>query len=324
MSKKKIGVVGLGSIGKKRIRSCLELGFEVHWVYDVDKFALDTVCNDFKVKPLNKSDINWSDVDLVIIATTHNAIKPCALEFLNNGLPVLLEKPCGISIKEIDEIIKVAKSSGIQVFCGYNYRFHPSVQKLKLILDNQNFGKLLKVRARHGHGAREGYEDEWRCQKSLSGGGELVDQGSHLIDLCKFLFGELNYVSSYLSTKVWDSQVEDDCFLHLRCKLDADIFLFASWYEWRNIFSFELFFEAAKFEIQGFNGSYGLETLKCFFQNDRNGPPDIEIFEYPKVDQSWNEELKGVLEMNNTSNANIFDARQTWHIISLAYIDNGY
>ena len=324
MRYKKVGIVGAGAVGRKRITSSFELDLEVKWISDTDEKAIKSACTDFSIDQLNYDDPTWEDVDLIIVSTSHSSLKPCSQKFIEREIPVLVEKPAGITLGEIQELVTLSKVKGVEIYIGHNYRFHPSVQKLKSILEKEQFGSLLKVRVRHGHGAREGYEKEWRCDKKVSGGGELVDQGCHLIDLCKFLFGELSYEHSYLSTKFWDSEVEDDCFLHLKTGSDADVFLFASWYEWRNIFSFEVFFEKAKFEIQGFNGSYGLETLKCFFQNDYLGPPEIQIFEYARPDASWTNELNGIVNGEDKDNAKIFDALNTWKIVDTVYKKNGY
>ncbi len=316
---KRVGIIGAGAIGRKRAHACHAIGFKVVWVDDVQLSLVNEFCSDFSCVSVNDCEGSSAEVDLVIVCTPHHVLCERATTFIEKGITTLIEKPAAISLKEIEQLSLVAKMSKAQVFVGYNYRFHPAVERLKLYIENNAYGRLLKVRARHGHGARTGYAQEWRCQPELSGGGELVDQGSHLIDLCKYLFGSLTFVYSNVATKFWSSSVEDDVFLHLKTDADADVYLFASWFEWRNIFSFEVFFEKAKFEISGLNGSYGLETLSCYFQEENDGPPEILVHQYPKVDKSWEHELIGIFDPNETKNSDLNDSVDCWRLIDKVY-----
>jgi predicted dehydrogenase len=320
---KRVGIVGAGAIGRKRAQACHAIGFKVIWVDDLDRSMVNKFCSDFGCIGIAPNEEPPTEVDLVIICTPHYVLCEKAKIFVERGITTLIEKPAGISLNEIKNLLSTARKSGTQVFVGYNYRFHPSVEQLKHYIDERVYGRLLKVRARHGHGARTGYEQEWRCQKELSGGGELVDQGSHLIDLCKYLFGSLEYVYSDLATKFWQSPVEDDVFLHLKTGSDVNVYLFASWFEWRNIFSFEVFFEKAKFEISGFNGSYGLETLTCYFQEENDGPPEILVYQYPKPDRSWEDELLSIFDPHDMKNSKLEDSVDCWRLINQVYNRQG-
>ena len=129
------------------------------------------------------------------------------------------------------------------------------------------------IRARYGHGGRVGYEREWRAQREVSGGGELIDQGIHLIDLTRFLAGDVDLAFGELRTTFWDMDVEDNAFLALRPHAGGFAWLHASWTEWKNLFSLEIMLERAKIEIAGLGGSYGPETLTLFEMLPEMGPP---------------------------------------------------
>ena len=136
------------------------------------------------------------------------------------------------------------------------------------------YGPLMFVRARYGHGGRLGYEQEWRADRpTVSGGGELVDQGSHLIDLVRACFGDVDLAFAEMRTMFWKMDVEDNAFLALRPRSGGFAWLHASWTEWKNLFSFEVMLERAKLEVNGLGGSYGPEQLTLYEMAPEMGPP---------------------------------------------------
>ena len=146
------------------------------------------------------------------------------------------------------------------------------------------------IRGRYGHGGRRGYEKEWRFERAISGGGELIDQGTHLIDLAQWFLGEFTDVAAALRTFFWDSDVEDNVFLTLSTFEGRIAWLHASWSEWKNLFSFEIYGRQGKLEINGLGGSYGVESLTFYRMLPEMGPPETMRWEYPWADQSWDTE----------------------------------
>jgi predicted dehydrogenase len=140
-------------------------------------------------------------------------------------------------------------------------------------------------------------EKEWRCSKDLSGGGELIDQGVHLIDLCRwFTDKDVDQVYGKTYRSFWESDVEDNTFFHL--EFDGNILAqcHVSWTNWKNIFSFELFGENGYIKINGLGGSYGKETLEVGYRQSGGGVPRIENFEFEENDNSWLLEWKDFKE----------------------------
>ena len=178
----------------------------------------------------------------------------------------------------------------IKICVGFNHRFHESFLEIKQELEKKDFGELMFIRGRYGHGGRLGYEKEWRANKDISGGGELIDQGSHLIDLSLFFDKNFRHFKSHNETFFWDMDVEDNAFLVLKAKKSIS-WLHASWTEWKNLFSFEIYYKRAKFMVEGLGGSYGQETLTKYFMKDEMGVPVIEKKLYPKEDNSWSKEM---------------------------------
>ncbi len=152
------------------------------------------------------------------------------------------------------------------------------------------------IRARYGHGGRIGYDREWRADPKLSGGGELIDQGVHLIDLAASFMGEFTTVDGHAATYFWDMPVDDNAFLSLRTAAGQTAWLQVSCTEWKNLFSFEIYFKRAKLHIEGLGGSYGLERLSYYKMLPEMGPPETVIYEFPRSDTSWALELDEFLE----------------------------
>jgi predicted dehydrogenase len=232
----------------------------------------------------------------VIIATSNDAISPCSVAALENHKHVLLEKPAGRHPADIVPQIEAAKKSGKILRVGFNHRFHPALLKAKQMVEAGAVGPLMYIRARYGHGGRIGYDKEWRADPKISGGGELLDQGVHLVDLCRWIGGDFRVEFGRVETFFWDMPVEDNGFMLLRSpdgKRSA--FLHASCTEWKNLFDFEIFGLTGKLQIWGLGRSYGVEELRYFKMKPEMGPPEIETWSYPGEDISWQAEFDDFL-----------------------------
>src|SRR6266404_579931 len=157
-------------------------------------------------------------------------------------------------------------------------------------------GPLMFLRARYGHGGRLGYDREWRSDPAKSGGGELIDQGPHLIDLARWFLGDFAEVDGFATTYFWDMPVDDNGFLLLKTAEKKVAFLHASCTEWKNTFSFEIYGRDGKIDINGLGGSYGTERLTYYKTLPEMGPPETTMWEYPMADNSWDTEFAEFLE----------------------------
>lgn len=319
-------VIGCGLIGHRRGHALAGCGVAVVAVHDVDQRASTQLADALPSRPTvaatPEAAIEADGVELVIVATTHAALGPIASLAASRGRHVLVEKPGSHTLDGVEQLAKVATENGVVVRVGYNHRFHPSFRKAKALIDSERYGPLLHVRARYGHGGRLGYETEWRAQRSVSGGGELLDQGSHLIDLTRHLAGDVELAFSELRTEFWDMEVEDNAFLALRTTGGAFAWLHASWSEWKNLFSYEITLRSAKLEVTGLGGSYGPERMTVFEMKPALGPPEIVSWEWPPGDDSWSLEIEDVvaaLAGAPSVGADIDDAVATFRVIDEAY-----
>jgi predicted dehydrogenase len=155
---------------------------------------------------------------------------------------------------------------------------------------------LMFIRGRYGHGGRIGYEREWRANPACSGGGELIDQGPHLIDLARWFLGDFVTVKGVADSFYWDMPVDDNCFMLLRTNERRTAFLHVSCTEWKNTFSVEIFGRKGKLDINGLGGSYGTERVAFYRLLPAMGPPETTIWEYPMEDDSWAVELAELVQ----------------------------
>jgi predicted dehydrogenase len=235
-------------------------------------------------------------VSLVIVATTNNLLAEIAAAALAAGKHVLVEKPAAVSSNELEMVLASQREHGGLVRVGFNHRYHPAVLQAKAITDRGELGELMFVRGRYGHGGRLGYDREWRADPKLSGGGELIDQGFHLVDLSRMFVGEIESTVGQAKTYYWDMPVDDNAFMMLTAVGGQTAFLHVSCTEWKNLFSFEIYGRKAKLHVEGLGGSYGTERLYFYKMLSEMGPPDTTIWEYPRGDQSWALELEEFLE----------------------------
>jgi predicted dehydrogenase len=210
---------------------------------------------------------------------------------------------------------------------GFNHRYHPALLKARALVDAGELGELMFVRGRYGHGGRRGYDREWRANPLLSGGGELIDQGVHVIDLSRWFLGDFTEIQGFAHTYFWDMPVDDNSFMILKTAKKQTAFLHVSCTEWKNLFSLEIYGREAKLHIEGLGGSYGVEKLSFYKMLPEMGPPDTIAWEYPRGDNSWALEFAEFLEdvrLNRMPSANLNDARAALTVVEKIYKESGY
>jgi predicted dehydrogenase len=293
----RVAIVGCGQIGHKRAKALgehrLVATADIQMARAQQLAALHPGCTavaDWRIA------VDRSDVDAVIVATTNNALAAVTEAAVAAGKHVLVEKPAARNAVELMPIVSAAHRAGVVAKVGFNHRFHPAMAKARELVDAGAVGPLLYIRARYGHGGRLGYETEWRADPALAGGGELLDQGIHLIDLTRWFLGDIAEVRGQVANFFWQMAVEDNAFLYLRASGGQVAWLHASCTEWKNLFCFEIFGRHGKLEINGLGGSYGVERLSYYKMLPQMGPPETTIWEYPGEDHSWRDEFMHFVE----------------------------
>lgn len=321
-----VALVGCGLIGGKRLAALQSAGARVLALHDTDRDRAEALAARFATTPAvvdtAEAAYKADGVDLAVIATTHDALAPLSLSAIDAGCHVLVEKPGADRAQPLAEVIAAASTTERVVRVGFNHRFHPAMLKARDLVGAEAYGPILNVRGRYGHGGRVGYEREWRADRARSGGGELLDQGVHLIDLTRFFCGDMRLAFAELRTDFWPMDVEDNAFLALGTEGGAFAWLHASWTEWKNLFSFEIAMRDAKIEITGLGGSYGTERLTLHEMSAEMGPPATSAWEWPQADESWAAEiddLLGALRGEASIGATLADAHAVLKIVEEAY-----
>ena len=323
-----IGIVGCGMIGHKRAKA-LGAGGRLLACADIDVGGAENLAKGSGAKVFRDwRELVWlPEVDVVVISTLHDSLAVITLAAIEARKHVLVEKPAARSARELEPIMAAARKKGVKVHVGFNHRYHRSLRKAKEIFDSGVLGELMFIRARYGHGGRVGYDKEWRAKPELSGGGELIDQGPHLIDLSRWFLGEFTETQGFAHTYYWDMPVDDNGFMLLKTEKKQTALLHVSCTEWKNLFSMEIYGRNGKLDLSGLGGSYGLEKLTWYNMLPEMGPPQTTSWEYPMGDDSWAVEMAEFYEdirLNRAPAAGLDDAYATLKIIEKIYKESGY
>ena len=267
----KVGIIGYGKMGKSRYREVIASGkAEVVSVFDSVKIETDIPC------AATADEITEdSTIDAVFICTPNFLNRHLTIQALKAGKHVFCEKPPAFTAAEVEEIQAVEKVSGKVLMYGFNHRHHESVQRMKDIVSSRDFGRVLWMRGRYGKSVDESFYNNWRSKKDLAGGGILIDQGIHMLDLFLYLGGEFDSVHATVSNLYWHLEVEDNVFATLEnTKTGITASLHSTMTQWRHMFSLEVFMEKGYLVLNGLktsSGTYGDEVLT--FARNRSAAP---------------------------------------------------
>lgn len=322
-----VGIIGCGLIGKKRADSLLDTRLVACADTDLGRASA------LAAKTKARATTSWRevaearDVDIVVIATPHDSLAEITLAAIRAGKHVLVEKPAARSAAELAPIVAEAEERKALVRVGFNHRYHRAFRKARELIDQGALGDLMFIRARYGHGGRVGYDKEWRAQVAISGGGELIDQGVHLIDLSRWFLGDFTKVDGTARTYFWDTAVDDNAFLMLSTAKGQIAWLHASATEWKNTFSMEIYGRIGKLHIDGLGGSYGTEKLTWYQMTPEMGPPVTTAWEYPMADDSWAAEYGEFLDeirAHRAPSRGLRDALAALEVVKQIYQGSGH
>ena len=297
-------------------------------IFEITKYK----CSDKSVYKCNSFDelINF-DIDAIIISSYVSVAADYVIRALKAGKHVFCEKPPAMNSDEILRVIRAEKTSGKVLKYGFNHRFHYSVMEAKKIINSNALGKLLWMRGVYGKAGSIDFHDNWRNYKNYSGGGILLDQGIHMLDLFRyFTTDEFECLSSHLTTSFWDIECEDNAFLTLKSQNNIVATLHSSATQWKHKFLLEMTFENGYINLDGIlspSRSYTPETMTLGMREFEDvtfamGKPK-ETKTYYEYDDSWNHELKEFIDaINKVSNLEHGTSNDAFEIMKL--IDSIY
>lgn len=295
-----VGIIGFGKMGRIRAEAVTR-----HDGGRVVAVAEPGVPGDMDtgVTVYRDSDALLADtrLDAVVICTPNYLNKPLTIQALEAGKHAFCEKPPALCASDVEEICEVERRTGLKVMYGFNHRHHGSIRKAKALLDSGAYGRLLWMRGRYGKSVDANFYQTWRAKRELAGGGILIDQGIHMLDLFLLMAGRFDEVHAYVSNLYWNLDVEDNVFAILRNRDGVIASLHSTMTQWRHLFSFEMFLERGYMVINGLLTSsrkYGEENL-VVARNRTVAPAatwdDSETFHFP-VDDSWQVEISHFLD----------------------------
>lgn len=332
--KLKAGIVGYGYMGKIRKKIIEEnVNFQLVGICDINK---DLMAGDTTIKCKQYSDYKKmlkTDIDLVFVCTPNSFSPSIVIESLNAGKHVFCEKPPGKNLDDIKRMISAERNHpDLKLMFGFNHRYHPGILEAKKMVDSGRLGKILFLKGTYGKSGGKNYLTSWRNQKEISGGGILLDQGIHMLDLFRYFCGDFDEVRGFLSRMFWAADVEDNAFVSLRNSSGQVAILHSSATLWKHCFKIEIFLEQAYLIVQGLlskTGSYGRETLivgKRQFEDESFalGNPREEVI-YFDQDLSWSIEVQRfseyIIQNKKVDNSSSRDALKVMTLIDQLYRD---
>ena len=305
----KIGIAGYGIVGKRR--------------HDVIKqnpaMHVAAVC-DRKFNGQGKLDdgVSYYDnykalleneaLDALIICMTNDIAPEVTMAGLNSGLHVFCEKPPGRTVQDIKNVIKVeANHPNLKLMYGFNHRHHYSVKDALAVINSGEMGGLVNLRGVYGKSKVVTFnQDTWRTKKEIAGGGVLLDQGIHMVDLMRLFAGEFTQVYSFVSNSYWGYDVEDNAYALMKTDNGVVGMLHSSATEWRHRFSLDINLEKGSINLGGIlssTKSYGAETMTQVWANpdEDNGDPREQMTRYNN-DPSWSLEIAAFADAIRSGN----------------------
>ncbi len=291
----KVAIVGAGLQGRRRARALKGVdGSELAVVADVSQDAAAALAADAGCPATSRWEdvVARDDVEAAIVCTPPHLHAEIAIAAMKRGKHVLCEKPLARTAEEGRQMVQAAREAGVRLKCGFNLRYHPAIRQAHRWHECGDIGEIDWMRCRYGIGGRPGYDQEWRAQPGVSGGGQLMDQGIHALDLFRWFAGDFVEVFGYLATRFWDvAPLEDNAFALLRTARGQVASLHASWTQWRPLFSLEIFGRDGYITVEGLGGAYGTERA-TLGRRDFAAPFGEEVIDFRREDQSWEEEWR--------------------------------
>jgi len=297
MIKLKVAIAGYGVVGKRRH----------HYLSLNNSFKVTALCEQkFKDNTPDFNNISVYDnynemllneeLDVIFICLTNNIAAEVTIASLKKGLHVFCEKPPGMNVDEIEKVIETERRfPNLKLKYGFNHRYHESIKKALEIIKSRELGEVINLRGVYGKSMIVPFDGGWRSKRKLSGGGILLDQGIHMIDLMRLFCGEFDEIKSFVSNDFWKHDVEDNAYALMKDKKGRIATLNSTATQWQHKFSLEISLTLGYIELHGMlsgSKSYGEEQIIIGKREleSPNGQMEKKIVKFLN-DNSWKEEI---------------------------------
>ncbi len=331
MKQYKVGIAGYGVVGRRRHQFINQNPLlNVVSVCDVTLKEGKLDREEVKVYSDYKKMISEEKLDILFVCLTNDVAAEATILGLNNGCHVFCEKPPGRNLQEVANVIATEKvHPELKLKYGFNHRYHDSVREAIKIVKSGDYGKIINVRGVYGKSAIVSVENGWRAKRDIAGGGILLDQGIHMVDLIRLFAGEIIEIKSYISNSYWNLEVEDNAFALMKSDSGVIVQFQSTATEWRHRFNLQINLEKGTIVLSGIlsgSKSYGQETLTIYPQDlESGGNPKTEMINYLE-DNSWRDEInefaKSVNEDLPISTGSSTDAYETLKLVYRIYFED--
>lgn len=336
----KVGIAGYGVVGPRR-REFIDANphFITTSVCD-QRFRDGEHLSDGTICYHNYKELLKEDLDVLFVCMPNNLAPEVTIAGLRRDLHVFCEKPPGRTVEDIKRVIECEQEKPLlKLKYGFNHRYHDSVRDALRMVQSGEFGKIINMRGVYGKSAmipwpRPQTPDEaakdiryWRTSREVSGGGILLDQGIHMVDLMRLFVGqEFKEVKSFVSNAFWKHDVEDNAYALMKTESGIIAMLHSTSTQWRHRFNLEIYLENGALILSGIlsgTKSYGQETLKIVYRgNQDNGNPKEQITNYIE-DNSWRDEINefadAIIQNRSIELGNSTDALRSMELVYEIY-----
>lgn len=297
MTELKVGIAGFGVVGRRR-KECVDRHPNLRVVAVCDR----TLDGDGSLS----GDVHYyrdyrqllgEDLNILIVCLTNDIAAEVTIAGLEAGLHVFCEKPPGRNVADIARVIEhERRHPKLKLMYGFNHRYHDSVQDALKILRSGELGRVINMRGIYGKAKLVTFsQSDWRTKREIAGGGVLLDQGIHMVDLMRLFGGDFTEVHSFVSNNHWGYDVEDNAYALMRTADGVVGMLNSSATQWRHRFHLDINLQRGSLILGGIlsgTKSYGAETLTVVRADPDNdaGDPKEQVTRYNR-DPSWDEEI---------------------------------
>lgn len=331
IKKLKVGIAGYGIVGKRR-----HVFIDEH-----PNLKVVAVCDQNFKEPYAQKDghacysntdaLLNTELDILFVCLTNNKAAEVTIAGLKKGLHIFCEKPPGMSVQDIKNVILVERENPkLKLKYGFNHRYHDSIRKALQIIQSGELGTIINLRGVYGKSRVIPFSGGWRSLREFAGGGILLDQGIHMVDLLRLFCGEFIDVKSYISNDYWKHDVEDNAYALLKDKSGRIAMLNSTATQWQHKFSLDISLTQGYIELSGIlsgSKSYGEEKI-VFGKRDEesdNGQMESKTIKFLQ-DNSWRDEIfefaDAILTDTKIQSGNSTDALETMKLVFNIYFSD--
>lgn len=326
MKKLRVGIAGFGVVGKRR-RLCIDAHPLLETVAISDRQIKSGTMDDGVLAFESFEELFHIPLDVVFVCLPNKEAPLATIMALQAGCHVFCEKPPGKSVEDILEVIKVEKKNpNLKLKYGFNHRYHDSVKEALGVIERNELGAVINLKGVYGKSKIVSFTSDWRTKRNEAGGGILLDQGIHMLDMMRLFAGEFTEVHSFVSNSFWNHDVEDNAYALMKSDRGVIGMIHSSATLWRHSFRLEITLEKGSITLSGIlsgSKSYGAETITIAQKSETDdGDPMEKTLRYNQ-DNSWKEEVNefalAISDNLPILNGNSLDALNTMSLVNKIY-----